>query len=237
MAAASASGSASRPASRVVLFLGPPGVGKGTQARFFAGRWGIPHVATGDMLRDAAARQTPMGLEAKTRYMDKGKLVPDEVVQKIVEERLREADARPGVLLDGFPRNEAQAAFLDRVLERQGREVSLVIYLEADEEVIVGRVAGRRMCGGCQATYHMQNNPSAKPGVCDRCGKELVWRDDDRPEAVRQRLSDYEAETQPLVRHYEDRGVLWRIDGSGDVEEIRTAIIGAETAVSGAVNG
>ncbi len=225
------------PHSRVVIFLGPPGVGKGTQARFFAGRWGIPHVATGDMLRQAAAKRTPLGLEAKTKYMDEGKLVPDEVVQKIVEERLREEDARPGVLFDGFPRTEAQAAFLDRVLARQGRELNLAVYLEANEDVVVGRLAGRRTCPGCQATYHMQNNPPATAGACDRCGKELVWRDDDRPETVRERLRQYAELTQPLVRFYEDRGLLWRVDASGDVDTIRTAIIGAESAASEAVNG
>ena len=223
--------------SRIVIFLGPPGVGKGTQARHFADKWGVVHIATGDMLRDAAARGTALGLEAKTKYMDEGHLVPDEVVEKIVEERLQDDDTRPGAIFDGFPRTEAQASFLDRALGRQGREVTQAIYLDADEDVVVDRVAGRRTCPECQATFHVQNNPPAKDDVCDGCGGALQWRDDDRPETVRERLLQYRRNTEPLVRFYESRGLLVRIDASGNVRSIREAIDSAEPSASGAVNG
>lgn len=212
------------PGGKVFVFLGPPGVGKGTQAVEFAERWGLPHVATGDILREAAAKGTPLGLEAKEKYMDRGVLVPDEVVMKLAGERIAEEDCRGGALLDGFPRTPPQAEFLDGALERLGLRMGRVFYLDASEEVVIERLGGRRTCPRCRANYHLQHLPPKSVGICDRCKTPLIWRDDDRPETVRKRMRVYRDQTADLVGFYERRGLLARIDASGDVESIRVAV-------------
>jgi len=225
---------AARSKPQVYIFLGPPGVGKGTQAYRFARALSIPHVATGDMLRDAAARKTPLGLEAKSKYMDQGKLVPDEVVQRIVEDRLRQEDCKGGCVLDGFPRTAAQAEFLEQAAGRLDLPLGAAFYLDAPEEVVVERTSGRRACPSCGANYHVKHLPPKKEGTCDECGTELIWRPDDRPETVRERQRVYRSQTAELVDWYEHRSLLARIDASGDVETIRKAILDARSAGTGA---
>lgn len=213
----------------VFIFLGPPGVGKGTQAFRFAKALEIPHIATGDMLRDAAARKTPLGLEAKSKYMDQGKLVPDEVVQGIVQDRLGQDDCQGGCVLDGFPRTGAQAEYLEQATSRLGLPVGKAFYLDAPEEVVVERTSGRRACPSCGSNYHVKHLPPKKEGICDECGTELIWRPDDRPETVLERQRVYRAQTAELIDYYEGRSVLTRIDASGDVETIQKAILEARS--------
>lgn len=210
--------------SGVFIFLGPPGVGKGTQARRFSKRWGIPHIATGDILRAAAARGTELGREAKENYMDRGQLVPDQVMVKIMQERLGNEDCRGGALLDGFPRTLPQAEFLDGALAGLGLVLARVIYLDAPEEVVVDRLAGRRACPSCGHTHHAENHPPRKEGVCDHCAGGLIWRDDDHPDTVRKRLAVYRNATADLVDLYEERGLLSRVDASGPVESIEKCV-------------
>ena len=208
----------------VYVFMGPPGVGKGTQARPFSESLGILHISTGDLLRDAAARGTSLGLEAKETFVDQGKLVPDEIMMQIVDERLGRDDCRRGVLLDGFPRTRPQADFLAKTLSRRGFELARVVYLDAPEEVVVDRLSGRRTCPSCGANFHLKNRPPQKEGRCDRCDSELIWRDDDRPGTLRRRMRVYREETADLVGYYETRGILTRVDGSRGIDEIQEAI-------------
>ncbi|MCZ6690735.1 MAG: adenylate kinase [Planctomycetota bacterium] len=208
----------------VFLFLGPPGVGKGTQASIFSKARGLPHIATGDILRDAARRGTPPGREAKEQYMDRGNLVPDKIMLKIVNERIDRDDCDAGIVFDGFPRTRSQANYLDGALPNRGLRLERVLYLDAPEDVVVERLSKRRVCPSCRANYHLRHFPPRKEGVCDRCGTDLIWRDDDHPETVRERLKVYENETAELVQLYEERSLLFRVDASGGVEEIRAAI-------------
>ena len=203
---------------RLVL-LGPPGVGKGTQAGRIAETYGIPHISTGEMFRAAVAAGTEAGREAKT-YMDAGKLVPDAVVTAMVRERLAEADCGPGFLLDGFPRTRRQAEDLDGLLRDAGQDLDAVVYFTAPEEVIVERLSGRRLCRRCGDGYHVRFMPPAAEGVCNRCGGELYQRDDDKPDAVRQRLKVYEDQTQELVAYYRERGLLLEVRADRAVEEV-----------------
>jgi adenylate kinase len=209
-----------------VAFLGPPGAGKGTQARELAREWGVPHVATGDMLRDAAAAGTPLGREAKG-YMDKGALVPDDVIIRMIAERLRRPDARRGFLLDGFPRTIAQAEGLEHLLQDLGQPLERVVYFDVSEPELLRRLTGRRVCRACQTAFHLVSAPPTKAGVCDRCGGQLYQREDDSEATVRHRLGVYARQTAPLLDWYRGRGLLVSVPGEGPIETIRGAIRGA----------
>ena len=209
-----------------VAFLGPPGAGKGTQARELAREWGVPHVATGDMLRDAAAAGTPLGREAKG-YMDKGALVPDEVIIRMIAERLRRPDAGRGFLLDGFPRTIAQAEGLEHLLKDLGQPLERVVYFDVSEPELLRRLTGRRVCRACQTAFHLVSAPPTKAGVCDRCGGQLYQREDDSEATVRHRLGVYARQTAPLLDWYRGRGLLVSVPGEGPIETIRGAIRGA----------
>jgi len=209
-----------------VAFLGPPGAGKGTQARELAREWGVPHVATGDMLRDAAAAGTPLGREAKG-YMDKGALVPDDVIIRMIAERLRRPDARRGFLLDGFPRTIAQAEGLEHLLKDLGQPLERVVYFDVSEPELLRRLTGRRVCRACQTAFHLVSAPPMKAGVCDRCGGQLYQREDDSEATVRHRLGVYARQTAPLLDWYRGRGLLVSVPGEGPIETIRGAIRGA----------
>ena len=209
-----------------VAFLGPPGAGKGTQARELAREWGVPHVATGDMLRDAAAAGTPLGREAKG-YMDKGALVPDDVIIRMIAERLRRPDAGRGFLLDGFPRTIAQAEGLEHLLKDLGQPLERVVYFDVSEPELLRRLTGRRVCRACQTAFHLVSAPPTKAGVCDRCGGQLYQREDDSEATVRHRLGVYARQTAPLLDWYRGRGLLVSVPGEGPIETIRGVIRGA----------
>ncbi len=206
-----------------VVFLGAPGAGKGTQARALAAEWGVPQVATGDMLREAVAAQTPLGLEAK-RHMDAGALVPDDVVIGLVEERLGRSDAVAGFVLDGFPRTAAQAEALDAMLRRRGQSLDRVVFLDVGREELLRRLTGRRVCGKCGTAYHLVSAPPKTAGRCDNCGSELTQRSDDTRQAVATRLDVYEKQTAPLLAYYRDRGLLATVPGEGTPDEVAADI-------------
>jgi adenylate kinase len=206
-----------------VAFLGPPGAGKGTQARELAREWGVPQVATGDMLREAVAAKTPLGLEAK-RYMDQGALVPDEVVVGATAERLRAPDAARGFILDGFPRTIAQAEALARLLKDAGHALDVVLYFDVSEPELLRRLTGRRVCRACGHTFHLTSSPPKRAGVCDKCGGELYQRVDDSEATVRNRLEVYRKQTAPLLDYYRQRSLLSTVSGEGSIEAIRAAI-------------
>ena len=206
-----------------LVFLGPPGAGKGPQARQLAGEWGVPQVATGDMLREAVTAGTPLGLKAK-RIMDEGALVPDDVIVGLIAERLHQPDAAAGFILDGFPRTLAQAEALDRLLKDLGQKLDAVLYFQVAEPELVRRLSGRRVCRRCQSAFHVISAPPSREGVCDRCGGQLYQRDDDSEATVRNRLQVYERQTSPLLDYYGDRGQLITIDGEGSIDSIRDTI-------------
>jgi len=212
-----------------LIFLGPPGAGKGTQARELAREWGVPQVATGEMLREAVAAGTPLGREAK-RIMESGGLVPDDVMIGLIAERLRQPDAAGGFILDGFPRTIAQAEALERLLKDLGHSLDAVLYFEVAEPELVRRLTGRRLCRQCQTAFHLVSAPPRRPGVCDRCGGELYQREDDGEATVRHRLQVYARQTSPLLDYYRQRGQLIAIDGEGAIDAIRDAIRRAATA-------
>lgn len=202
-----------------LILLGPPGAGKGTQASRIAADYGLPHISTGDILRGAVKNQTPMGLEAK-RYMDAGDLVPDEVVIGIVKDRLQEPDTAAGFLMDGFPRTIPQAEELDKALESLGRGVTKTLVILVDEEELVRRLSGRRVCRGCQTPFHVMFNQPRIEGVCDACGGELYQRDDDNEVTVRNRLATYTRQTEPLIEYYDRAGLVARIDGARTPDQV-----------------
>ena len=202
-----------------IILLGPPGSGKGTQAKLLIEKLGIPQISTGDMLRAAVKARTPLGTEAKV-YMDRGGLVPDAVIIGLVRERLQVPDCSRGYILDGFPRTKAQAEALETTLKDLHLSLDHVLCLEVPSEDLVSRIAGRRTCRNCGAMYHLRFSPSKREGVCDACGGETYQRDDDREETVRQRLLVYEEQTAPLIRFYDGRGLLRRISGTGEIAEI-----------------
>jgi adenylate kinase len=214
-----------------LVLLGPPGAGKGTQASRIVAEYGVPHISTGDILRGAVKNQTQMGLEAK-KYMDAGQLVPDSVVIGIVKDRLQEGDTAKGFLMDGFPRTIPQAAALDKALETLDRAISKTIVVLVDDEELVKRLSGRRICRDCQAPYHVMFNAPATKDVCDKCGGELYQRDDDTEATVRNRLEVYHSQTAPLIDYYDKQGVVARIDGQQApdkvYEDIRVALGPAE---------
>ena len=211
------------PTLRVVL-LGPPGSGKGTQAKLLLERYRIPQVSTGDMLRAAVRAGTPLGRDAK-QYMDRGSLVPDAIIVGLVRERLAQYDCSCGYILDGFPRTVAQAEALEQMLAAAGTPLDHVISLEVAEDDLVARIAGRRTCRNCGAMYHVQFSPSRVDGVCDACGGPTYQRDDDQEETVRRRLQVYTRQTEPLVAFYRGRGLLRPVPGTGDMAEIAQRVL------------
>ncbi len=218
-----------------VVLLGAPGAGKGTQAQRIRDRCGIPQIATCDILRAAVAAGTETGRKAK-EYMDRGDLVPDDAVVAIVAERLAEPDCAGGWLLDGFPRNSAQAEALEKTIAERGMKgLDRVVYLKVAPEVGGDRLSGRRVCPdtSCGAAYHVEYMPPKAEGVCDRCGAALVQRDDDRPDTVRQRLETYESQTAELVRRYTDAGLLAEIDASGTPDEVSERVLANLEAMAG----
>ncbi|MDO8446013.1 MAG: adenylate kinase [Deltaproteobacteria bacterium] len=202
-----------------LILLGPPGAGKGTQAKKLVEKYGIPQVSTGDILREAVKTGTPLGVEAKS-YMNRGALVPDEVVIGIVKERLKRDDCTNGYVLDGFPRTISQADALFSYLNECGCPINSVIDIRVSKEYLVKRLSGRRVCRSCGSGYHIEFSPSKGTGRCDNCGGELFQRDDDREDVVTKRLETYEAQTSPLVDYYEKSGLLKTVNGVGDVEVI-----------------
>lgn len=202
-----------------LVFLGPPGVGKGTQAKVLAERHGLAHISTGDMLRSAVQRGTPAGLKAKP-IMDAGALVPDGVVLDLVEERVAEPDTKKGFVLDGYPRTAQQAADLGALLERRGTPLDAVVLFDMDIERIVPRLAGRRVSLTSGQVYHVDSNPPKVAGRCDVDGSELVQRPDDQESVVRERMLTYRAKTEPLIAYYEGVGLLVRVDADGAMDEI-----------------
>jgi len=202
-----------------IVFMGLPGAGKGTQAERIVASFGIPHISTGDMFRQAVREGTPLGLKAK-EYMDKGLLVPDEVTVGIVRERLSQGDCAKGFLLDGFPRTVPQAEALDATLAELGRRLDHVIYLDVRKETLLARLTGRRICRQCGATYHVVFNPPRQEGVCDKCGGELYQRDDDKEETVATRLEVNLAQMEPLLAYYEEKGLLRRVNGEQEIDAV-----------------
>lgn len=206
-----------------VVFVGPPGVGKGTQAQRLAERRGMVKISTGDVLREAVRQATPLGVRAKA-FMDAGSLVPDDLVIGMLSERLVGDDTGRGYLLDGFPRTIAQAEALGKMLERRGEVLDLVVAFEADPEVIVDRLSGRRSCPRCGRVYHVRFDPSPAGARCGACGAELVQREDDREATIRRRLKVYEEETAPLLAYYHDRGLLVRVDGTAPIDAVAARV-------------
>jgi len=206
-----------------LIFLGPPGAGKGTQARELAGEWHVPQIATGEMLREAVAAGTALGREAK-RIMESGALVSDDVMIGLIAERLRQPDAANGFILDGFPRTIAQAEALDRLLKELGQKLDGVLYFDVSGAELLRRLTGRRLCRQCQTAFHIISAPPRRPGICDRCGGELYQRDDDSEATVRNRLQVYARQTSPLLDYYRQRSMLATIPGEGAIDDIRAAI-------------
>jgi adenylate kinase len=204
--------------------LGPPGAGKGTQARMLGERIQAPQIASGDLLRAAVRDKTALGVEAKS-YMYKGSLVPDELVLKLIDARLDQADAKDGFILDGFPRSVPQAEALAKMLKKRGETLSKVIAIDVPDEDLVGRISGRRTCRNCNEMYHVIFDPPAKPGICNKCGGELYLRDDDKEETVRNRLVVYNDATKPLLAYYGKAGILAQVDGTGRPDEILGLIL------------
>ncbi len=216
-----------------VILLGPPGAGKGTQARLLAESLGVPRISTGDLFREEMASGSALG-RSVAAYMDAGQLVPDETTIALLQRRLRAADARGGHVLDGFPRTVRQAEELDRMLARRGQHLDRVIDLNVDTEALVERLAGRSMCPSCQATYHDRTAPPRRPGLCDRCGAALVKRADDQPETVRTRLRMYHENTEPLITYYDEAGILSIIDGAQPPEGVTRDMFAALGMAQGA---
>jgi len=206
----------------ILVFLGPPGAGKGTQAKLLSQRMGFLHLSTGDLLREAVKNQTPLGKKAK-EYMDRGELVPDGLIVQLIEETMPKDG---NVILDGFPRTVNQALALEEMLKVKGEKISKVLFFNVPDEVIIDRLSGRRVCSKCGAVYHVKYNPPKVEGMCDLCGGSLVQRDDDREEVVKKRLEVYRKQTQPLIEFYQDRGIIYRLDAEKGVEELFEEIKG-----------
>lgn len=207
-----------------IIMLGAPGAGKGTQAKMIADKYSVPHISTGDIFRANIKNGTQLGMEAK-EYMDQGLLVPDELTVKILLDRVAQEDCKNGYVLDGFPRTIPQAEVLDKALAELGDEIDYAINVDVPDENIVKRMSGRRACLACGATFHMEHVPPKQEGICDRCGKELVLRDDDKAETVLNRLSVYHDQTQPLIEFYSSKGVLKTVDGTKPMQEVFDSIV------------
>jgi adenylate kinase len=206
----------------ILILLGPPGAGKGTQAKLLAAALQIPHISTGDMFRDHKARGTELGKQVDA-IMASGGLVPDDVTNSMVKDRLARPDVGRGFILDGYPRTAAQAAYLDQVLLSMGRKLDRALSYEVPQGLLVDRMSGRRSCPKCGAVYHVTANPPKQAGVCDREGAALVQRDDDKAETVARRLQEYEAKTEPLKRYYQEKGSLSDVTGTGSPDEVLAA--------------
>jgi adenylate kinase len=207
-----------------LILLGPPGAGKGTQAQLMVDRYHIPQISTGDILRAAVKDKTPLGVKAKG-FMDQGKLVPDELVIGIIEERLKAADCHPGFILDGFPRTIAQAEALQPILSKMGRSIDHVVNIEVEDEELVRRLTGRRTCKSCGAMFHIVFHAPKREGVCDRCGGTLYQREDDKEETIRTRLKEYQKQTAPLIQYYQRKKTIRSIQGVGGQEQIFEQIV------------
>ena len=208
------------------ILLGAPGAGNGTQAARIVEKYGIPHISTGDIFRDNIKRQTELGKKAQ-EYMNKGELVPDDLTCEIATTRLLDDDCANGFLLDGFPRTVYQAEKLEEFLEAHGQKLDKVIDVEVDQEALIARLTGRRVCKNCGATFHVVNIPPKQEGICDNCGNELIQRDDDKEETARNRLSVYAEQTMPLIEFYRNKGVLVEIDGDGGPEKVFADVVAA----------
>ncbi len=209
-----------------LILLGPPGAGKGTQAKLMLEKFQLPQISTGDILREAIRQQTPLGKQVEP-LLAAGRLVPDGLVIEIIEERLQREDAKKGFVLDGFPRTIPQAEALEGQLKKAGKQIDRVVSLEVDEAAIVGRMSGRRSCPKDGSVFHLTNSPPKAIGKCDKCGADLVQRPDDVPEKVLSRLQIYARDTAPLKEFYEKRGLLCRIDGMGSADTVFAAITAA----------
>ena len=204
-----------------LIIFGPPSAGKGTQAQRLSAKYGIPQIATGDLLRDQVAKKTPIGLKVK-EILDAGKLGPDDLIVQMIKERVSQPDCENGYLLDGFPRTMNQAKELEKMTD-----IDLVINIGVDTDVLVERAVGRRICPKCAAVYHITFSPSATPGICDKCGTRLIQRDDDKEETVRKRLKVYQDQTEPLIDYFERKGKLMNIDGSLGIDGVFEQIVRA----------
>ncbi|WP_027309144.1 adenylate kinase [Caloramator sp. ALD01] len=202
-----------------IVLLGPPGAGKGTQAKLIVQKYNIPHISTGDIFRKNIKEMTPLGIKAK-EYIDKGQLVPDELTVEIVKDRIKEDDCKNGFLLDGFPRTVAQADALNDVLADLGTKLDYVINIKVDENNLIERLSGRRVCPKCGASFHVVFNPPKVEGVCDYCGAEVIQRADDSEETVKNRLSVYNKQTQPLIDYYTKNGLIKNINGEQDINDV-----------------
>lgn len=203
-----------------IILMGLPGAGKGTQAEKIVAAYGIPHISTGDMFRAAMQQQTELGLKAKS-FMDKGELVPDEVTNGIVKERLQQADTEKGFLLDGFPRTQAQAEALDKIMQDLNRSIDAVINIEVNPEILMQRLTGRIICRNCGSTYHKTNNPPKVEGTCDRCGShDFYQREDDKPETVENRIQINIEQSKPILNYYKAKGILRNVDGESGIDNL-----------------
>jgi len=209
-----------------LILLGPPGSGKGTQAQKLVERYKVPQISTGDIFRQAVRDQTELGKKAK-EYMDRGELVPDQIVVGMVEERLSQPDCKNGFILDGFPRTIAQAEALDELLARRGEKLDAVLEISVPDEEVIKRLSGRRTCRQCGAMYHIEFNPPKEPGRCDKCKGELYQREDDKEEVIKSRLEVYHSQTAPLIEYYQKKGLLKKIDGVGGIKEIFSRAVSA----------
>lgn len=207
-----------------IIMLGAPGAGKGTQAKKIADQFHIPHISTGDIFRANIKEGTELGKKAK-EYMDQGLLVPDSLTLELIMDRFQNPDCANGYVLDGFPRTIPQAEALTKALEEQGESIDFAIDVEVPDENIISRMSGRRACLACGATYHIVHVPTKKEGICDRCGKELVLRDDDKPETVKKRLDVYHEQTQPLIDYYTGQNKLVQVDGTQEMDAVFQAIL------------
>ena len=206
----------------ILILLGPPGAGKGTQAKLLASEFKVPHISTGDMFRDHKSRGTEIGKKVQA-IMDAGGLVTDDITNDMVKDRLGRPDVAPGFILDGYPRTAAQAQYLDLLLHSMGKQITRCLSYEVSVDVLVDRMSGRRSCPKCGTVYHVSQNPPKRDGFCDKDDTGLVQRQDDKPETVRKRLQEYASKTEPLVRFYRDRHVLTQIEGVGTPEGILAA--------------